>query len=165
MHYQGLLYRALNPVYAREPLSGEGARRFGGRFNAKGTPALYTSAALTTAIKEANQVGHLQPTTVVAYKADINPLFDGSDRSALAEFDMTPELLAAADWRDRMLLDGIAPTQVFAQRLIGGGYAGLVIPSFVRGAEAHDRNVVLWKWGADLPEQLLLIDDEERLKR
>ena len=29
MRYAGLLYRALNPVYAREPLSGEGARRYG----------------------------------------------------------------------------------------------------------------------------------------
>lgn len=35
MRYVGLLYRALNPVHAREPLSGEGARRYGGRFNAR----------------------------------------------------------------------------------------------------------------------------------
>ena len=28
MRYQGLLYRALNPIYARTPLSGEGARKY-----------------------------------------------------------------------------------------------------------------------------------------
>ena len=44
--YGGKLYRSLNPVFAREPLSGEGARRHGGRFNPKGTPALYCSYRL-----------------------------------------------------------------------------------------------------------------------
>ena len=46
--YAGPLYRALNPVYARAPLSGRGAELYGGRFNAKGTPALYTSLDPTT---------------------------------------------------------------------------------------------------------------------
>ena len=55
--YRGPLYRALNPVYAREPLSGRGAELYGGRFNAKGTPALYTSLDPATALREANQVG------------------------------------------------------------------------------------------------------------
>ncbi len=38
--YQGPLYRALNPVYAREALSGRGAALYGGRFNPKGTATL-----------------------------------------------------------------------------------------------------------------------------
>ena len=37
--YRGKLYRALNPIHAREPLSGRGAALYGGRFNPKGTPA------------------------------------------------------------------------------------------------------------------------------
>ena len=49
--YTGPLYRALNPVYAREPLSGRGAELYGGRFNAKGTPALYTSLDPATALR------------------------------------------------------------------------------------------------------------------
>lgn len=39
--YRGPLYRALNPIYAREPLSGRGAELYGGRFNPRGVPALY----------------------------------------------------------------------------------------------------------------------------
>ena len=35
--FTGFLYRALNPVYARDPLSGRGAKLYGGRFNPKGT--------------------------------------------------------------------------------------------------------------------------------
>jgi len=29
MFYRGPLYRALNPIYAREPLSGRGAEHYG----------------------------------------------------------------------------------------------------------------------------------------
>ncbi len=76
MRYQGKLYRALNPIYAREPLSGRGAELYGGRFNPKGVPALYTSLAIMTALKEANQLGSLQPTTLVSYDAEIERVFD-----------------------------------------------------------------------------------------
>ena len=78
MRFSGLLYRALNPVYAREPMSGRGAELYGGRFNPKGAPALYTSLSVLTALREANQVGHLQPTTLVCYEADIGNVFDSN---------------------------------------------------------------------------------------
>ena len=52
MHYTGLLYRALNPVWARDPLSGAGAARYGGRFNRIGRPALYTAFDPATALRE-----------------------------------------------------------------------------------------------------------------
>ncbi len=163
MHFRGKLYRALNPVYAREPLSGEGAKRFGGRFNAKGTPALYTALSVLTAIRESNQVGHLQPTTLVSYEADIETVFDTRDAQALKAYDMDATALAASDWRDRMLLEGEASTQSFARALIADGYHGLLVPSFAAGAKADDFNMVLWKWGNRKPHRLTLIDDEGRL--
>ncbi|TIV07936.1 MAG: RES domain-containing protein, partial [Mesorhizobium sp.] len=85
MHYRGKLFRAINPIYAREPLSGRGAALFGGRFNPKGTPALYTSLTVITALREANQVGNLQPTTLVSYDAEIASVFDSRDEAALKE--------------------------------------------------------------------------------
>ena len=109
--YQGLLYRAINPVHAREPLSGEGARRHGGRFNPRGLPALYTSRSVMTAVREANQIGTLQPTTLVTYEADIGPLFDAADRAVLAARRLTAADLAGDDWRARMRAEGEAPTQ------------------------------------------------------
>ena len=163
MRYAGLLYRALNPVYAREPLSGEGARRYGGRFNPKGMPALYTSQSVMTAIREANQIGTLQPTTLVAYEADIGPIFDATAPAALGAEGFTPERLAADDWRLKMLADGKAPTQRLAERLATAGYAGMQVRSFVKGATEHDLNLVLWVWGAELPTRLRLVDDEGRL--
>ena len=92
--FTGFLYRALNPVYARDPLSGRGAQLYGGRFNPKGTPALYASLSPMTALREANQVGTLQPTTLVAYDADIRPVFDTRDTGSLAGFDMSPSSLS-----------------------------------------------------------------------
>jgi RES domain-containing protein len=163
MRYRGLVYRALNPVWARDPLSGEGARRHGGRFNPKGSVALYTSLNVLTAIRESNQIGILQPTTLVSYDADIEPIFDATDAAALARLELTPETLAADDWRMRMREAGEAPTQSLARRLIGLGHAGLMVRSFARGADPASRNLVLWTWGPDLPARLVLNDDEGRL--
>jgi RES domain-containing protein len=165
MRYRGKLYRALNPIHAGEPLSGHGARLYGGRFNAKGTPALYTSLSVMTALREANQVGNLQPTTLVSYDADIDTVFDCRDEAALAVEGMGSAALADPTWRDRMKKDGEAKTQEFARRLIGAGYNGLLVRSFAPGSGADDMNLVLWNWAALPPARLVLIDDEDRLSR
>ena len=161
--YRGLLYRALNPVHARDPLSGRGAELYGGRFNARGTPALYLSLSPATALREANQVGTLQPTTLVAYRADLASLVDGRDAGSLAAWDTTPDGLADPDWRGRMLGGQPVPTQDCARRLAAAGYAGLIVPSYARGAMAGDINVVLWRWNTGDSDALAIVDDEGRL--
>jgi len=163
MRYQGFLYRALNPIYARDPLSGEGSRRHGGRFNPKGMPALYTSLSVMTALREANQIGTLQPTTLVAYEAEIGPIFDSTDPAELLAQGLTEADLAADDWRLRMIETGKAPTQEFAERLKASGYAGLRVKSFAKGASHDDLNIILWVWGPNLPGRVRLVDDEGRL--
>jgi len=165
IRYQGKLYRALNPIYAREPLSGRGTELYGGRFNPKGVPALYTSISVMTALREANQVGNLQPTTLVSYDADIERVFDSRDEAALAAEGMDATALADATWRDQVKASGEARTQAFARRLIATGYHGLMVRSFTPGASGDDLNLVLWTWGAAAPSRLTLIDDENRLSR
>lgn len=163
MRYKGLLYRALNPIYARVPLSGEGAKRHGGRFNPKGMPALYTSLSVMTALREANQIGTLQPTTLVAYEADVGPVFDSTNPKELSAQGLTEADLGADDWRLRMIENGKAPTQEFAARLKASGYAGLRVKSFAKGASHDDLNIILWVWGPNLPQRVRLVDDEGRL--
>lgn len=162
MDYRGTLYRSLNPLYARQPLSGEGAARFGGRFNPRGVPALYTALTIATAIREANQAGDLQPTTLVAYRAAFTDLFDCRDAGALSRFDMTAETLADPAWREAMRKDGRAPTQDFAITLIAVGHPGMLVRSFARGAAPDDLNLVLWRWSGE-GAALSVIDDEARL--
>jgi RES domain-containing protein len=161
--YSGKLYRALNPIYAREPLSGEGARRYGGRFNPKGMPALYCSLSIMTAVREANQVGALQPTTLVAYEAEFETVFDATDEAALQREGMDTGALAASTWRDEMKAKGLARTPVFARSLVAKGYSALLVRSFAPGASWRDYNLVLWHWGDAAPARLTLIDDEGRL--
>ncbi|SFU15583.1 RES domain-containing protein [Mesorhizobium sp. YR577] len=163
MLYRGKLYRALNPVYAREPLSGRGAELYGGRFNPKGVPALYASLSVMTALREANQVGNLQPTTLVCYDAEIDGVFDCRDEQALEAEGLDTAALADSTWRNQMKATGEARTQAFARRLIAGGYHALVVRSFAPGASEVDLNLVLWTWGNEAPARLSLIDDENRL--
>ena len=161
--YSGRLYRALNPRWAADPLSGVGAAAFGGRFNAIGTPALYCSLSPLAALREANQVGDLQPTVLVAYRAEIRDVFDGRDTAALRDRGIGPQALADPGWRIAMRETGSAPTQRFAEILLSEGCSGLLVPSFARGATKDDVNLVLWRWGDRKPAWLELIDDEDRL--
>ncbi|MDN3722310.1 RES family NAD+ phosphorylase [Roseibium salinum] len=157
------LYRALNPVYAREPMSGRGAELYGGRFNPKGVPALYASTSVLTALREANQVGNLQPTTLVCYRAEIEMVFDTRDTSALAAAGFDETALADPTWRDQTTTTGEARTQRLARQLIAEGYNGLLVRSFAKGAGPGDTNLVLWRWGRGASSRLTLIDDEDRL--
>jgi RES domain-containing protein len=126
-------------------------------------PALYASTSILTAVREANQVGDLQPTTLVAYRAEIEAIFDARVAANLAAMDLDGAALADPTWRDQMNLSGEAPTQRLARELVAQGYNGLLVASFAKGAAVGDRNLVLWRWGAAAPSRLELIDDEHRL--
>lgn len=126
-------------------------------------PALYTSLSIVTALKEANQAGSLQPTTLVSYEALIESVFDCRNALALAAEGMDADGLAAQTWRDEMRSKGEAATQGFARRLMNAGHHGLLVRSFAPGANAGNLNLVLWRWGDTGPARLSLIDDENRL--
>lgn len=161
--YSGKLYRALNPVYPHQPMSGRGAELYGDRFNPKGVPALYASTSVLTALREANQVGDLQPTTLICYRAGIEMVFDTTNIAALEPAGFDEAALADPIWRDQMKVMGEAKTQHFARNLIAADYNGLLARSFAKGSDPGDMNLVLWKWGKSAPSRLELIDDEDRL--
>ncbi|ASI92572.1 RES family NAD+ phosphorylase [Vibrio mediterranei] len=77
--FQGVCYRMHNPVWAWSPLSTEGASRVGGRFNPKGSPALYLSLKPETCIAEVAggaSTRLLDPMTLCSYHIDINGVLD-----------------------------------------------------------------------------------------
>lgn len=163
--FAGIVQHALSPGCAREPLSGRGAALYGGRFNPKGVPALYVSLAVMTAVREANQVGSLQPTTLVAYEADFEAIFDGRDAEAFAAEGVDPAVLVATTWRDEMRTSGEARTQAPARRLIASGHAGKLVRSFAPGNGPDEVDLVSWTRGPTPPTRLVPIDDEGRLPR
>lgn len=160
--YTGLLYRALNPLYAQDSLSGAGAALHGGRFNKVGRAALYVTLNIKTAILEINQVGTLQPTTLVSYQADVHDIFDATNRAQLEKHKLSADVLASTTWRDEMYATGLAQTQSIAEDLIAQGYRAIKVPSCARGAQHNDINLVIWFWNDGI-NQLSVIDDEKRL--
>lgn len=166
LHLRATVFRGHHPRWAFDPLSGEGASRHGGRFNQPGRPALYTALRMETAWLEAQQgfAFKAQPLTLCSYHIDCSDILDLTAPATLAALGVDPADLSCA-WED--LADrGIAPPSwLLAERLIGQGAAGIVVPSFAFRAGAEDRNLVLWRWGADLPHRITVVDDHARLPR
>ena len=166
MRIRGLVYRAHNPQWSWTPPSGEGARRHGGRFNPRGIPALYTSFTPLTAIREAQPLGRpMQPLTLCAYEIDVEPVFDAMDRARREALGVSDSDLECPAWEAEMLDGKIPSSQTLADRLIAMGYVAMRVRSFAAGSDAGDINLVLWRWGTDLPALVTLVDDEGRLSR
>ena len=164
MRFRGIAYRAHNPQWSWSPLSGEGARLHGGRFNPAGVPALYVSLSPLTAVLEMTQLRQpMQPILLCSYEVDIEPIFDPLDPEQRKAHAVTDSELLCPGWRTSALGGGIPASHALAERLIAAGYAGMRYPSFAPGAGRDDLNLVLWRWGSGRPHRVRLIDDERRL--
>lgn len=164
MRFTGRVYRAHNPQWSWSPLSGEGARRYGGRFNRRGVPALYTSLSPLTAIREAEPLGRpMQPLTLCAYDVDAEPIFDALDEELCRALRVGASELTCPAWEAEMRAGSMPASQTLADRLAAVGYVGMRVQSYAKGAGDDDVNLVLWKWGANRPVRVVLIDDEGRL--
>lgn len=166
MRFRGTVYRAHNPEWAWTPLSGEGARRYGGRFNRRGVPALYCSLSQITAIREATPLGRpMQPLTLCAYDVDAEPVFDATDPAQLRDREVLEADLACPTWEADMLDRSVAASQRLAERLVAAGYVGMLVRSFAIGAREEDLNLVMWRWADVHPARVVVIDEEGRLGR
>lgn len=166
MRLRGTVYRAHNPRWAFAPASGEGAARHGGRFNPVGVPALYTSRRMETAWIEAQQgfAFKAQLLTVCACAVDCADVADLTDPGTCAALGVGDADLACP-WEDLAARGLDPPSWALARRLIADGAAAVIVPSFAPGATTADRNVVFWRWSADLPCRVAVIDDEGCLPR
>lgn len=166
MRFVGQAYRAHNPVWSAFPLSGDGAARHGGRFNPKGVAALYLGLTIDGAVAEASQgfAFKLQPLTICLYEIDCEDIVDlkheaGRERVGVSSLDL------ACPWA-LDLAEGRWPASwAVAQRLIDSGAAGVLVPSYARGAKRDAVNLVLWRWSAALPHRVLVHDPSGRLPR
>ena len=164
--FRGTVYRAHHPRWSFAPESGEGAARFGGRFNRIGLAALYTSLRHETAWLEAQQgfAFKPQPLTLCGYAVDCTDIVDLTDAAAVAAVGIDVGDLACA-WEDEVARGRSPPTWRLADRLIAAGTAGIIAPSFAPGATPWDRNLVFWHWDAGPPHEVRVVDDEGRLPK
>ena len=136
----------------------------GGRFNPKGVPALYLSLDVMTAIKEANQgfAHKIEPCTLCCYDVDCDRLADATTETGRAEIGVAPNDLDCAWFA--LAADGKEPPSwALARRLIGEGWAGILVPSFAPGARAADRNLVFWRRELQGPNRVAVFDPNGRL--
>lgn len=164
MIFRGIVYRAHHPRWAFDPLSGAGAARHGGRFNRVGQAALYTSLTLNTAWLEAQQgfVLKAQPMTICSYRIECDGIEDLRDPAVLKAHGIAPADLECS-WEALARAGAEPPTWILADLLVAQGVAGIIVPSFARGAGPNDHNLVFWTWSDQSPHQVALVDDHGRL--
>ncbi len=155
------LWRAFVPRWAYMPLSGAGAARFGGRWNAVGQPAVYAAREISTAWAEYNQGFVQHPALLVQFELEGAVLVDLTDDDTLAHYELTGEI-HQCEWR--MLLDEgkSVPTHDVAARLLADGHDGAIYPSVMSPGGTC---VVLWRWNEAGAPSLRAIDPEGRLPR
>jgi RES domain-containing protein len=138
----------------------------GGRFNPVGVPALYLALTIEGLFVEmAHGFAHrFEPLTVCSYEVDVDDIVDlrtDADRKSVGvdwvdmacawELDVSNSL-EPASWR-------------IATQLIAKQSAGILVPSFAKGAGPSTHNLVLWTWGSDLPHRVHVHDPSGRLPK
>jgi RES domain-containing protein len=155
------LWRAFVPRWAYLPLSGEGAARFGGRWNPVGEPTIYAACELSTAWAEYNQGFVQHPALIARLESTGARLADLTEPSTLSAFDVGPEI-HECEWR-AVLDEGRVPeTHLLRKRLIEAGKDGVVYPSFMSPGGTC---VALWRWNGEGAPELKIIDPDHRLPR
>jgi RES domain-containing protein len=119
-----------------------------------------------TAIKEASQgfANKIEPCVLCSYEIDCADLLDWRTEESRRQADASEEVLAAP-WFSFLAERKEPPQWDLVRQLRGAGAAGVLVPSFVVGAQATDHNLVLWDWGPALPHKVLVFDPSVKLPK
>lgn len=166
MKFEGICFRGHDPRWAFTPLSGEGAKVKGGRFNPRGQAALYLSLDLATVFLEASQgfLRKLAPLTIVSYSVECDDIHDLTDPTVLSDLAIDPSALSDA-WAQALAENRRPRSWDVAERLINADAAGIIVPSFAPGAGALNKNLVLWQWGSAHPHKVEAFDPSNSLPK
>ncbi|MDB5439939.1 MAG: hypothetical protein JWM33_2366 [Caulobacteraceae bacterium] len=166
MRFAGECFRAHDPNWAWSPLSGAGAALKGRRFNWPGLSTLYLSLSFNTVFREvsAGFAHRLTPHVLCSYDVDCEDIADLRTDVGRAGLGVALDDLACA-WGDALIARREPASWTVVRRLIARGHSGALVPSFAHGATAEDQNLVLWRWGPDLPHRVMVYDPTGRLPK
>jgi len=166
LKYKGEAFRAHDPTWSWTPLSGAGAALKGRRFNWPGLEALYLSLSFKTAFREvsAGFAHRLTPYVLCSYDVDCEDVADLRTDAGRADHGATLEDLACA-WGDAIIARREPASWTVVRHLLDEGFAGALVPSFANSATAEDHNLVLWRWGPDLPHKVTVYDPTGKLPK
>jgi RES domain-containing protein len=166
LRFRGEAFRAHDPNWSWTPLSGAGAALKGRRFNWPGLETLYLSLSFKTAFREvsAGFAHRLTPYVLCSYDLDCEDVADLRTDGARAEHGVALDDLACA-WGDALIAGREPASWAVVRRLLVEGCAGALVPSFTNGATPDDQNLVLWRWGPDLPHKVAVYDPTGKLPK
>jgi RES domain-containing protein len=153
-------WRILAPKWAYDPLSGEGAARFGGRFNPKATPALYLSEEIDTAFAEYQQDLLVRPGTFCAYQLDVAGVIDLCNPATRAAIRINEQILLSP-WKEILLVQKRQPpTWELVVQLLKLGVTGVRVPSAQKQGGV---NLILWRWNDNPSRRVKVLDPKHEL--
>ena len=156
----GRFWRMLAPRWEFDPLSGAGAARAGGRWNAPGQAALYLSTSHATAIAEYQQ-DLPRPGTLTAYDVSGSGILDLVDLAVLSSLGLD-EAFLRQPWKQTRDIQKARPaTWDFAAAASAAGRHGIRVPS----VQAVGQNLVLWRWNEGTAPSVQHIDPLGELPR
>lgn len=154
-----LLWRAYVPRWSYLPLSGEGAARFGGRWNPPGLATIYAARELSTAWAEYNQGFVQHPAVIARLELSGARLVDLTDAETLAGLAVDASI-HDCQWRAERDAGREPATHALHRRLEAHGADGVIYPSFMSPGGSC---IALWRWNRSTGPQLRVIDPEGRL--
>lgn len=138
-HLRGTGWRHLSPGY--DPLSGEGARLHGGRFNPPGSfPVLYLCESRACVVAELRRLGERQaigmagllPRVLWRYDVDLEGVLDLADPDRRDDLGVDLDVLVGPDWRSCQRLGAAAyDAGVCALRTPSATGVGVVLAVFL----------------------------------
>jgi RES domain-containing protein len=166
LRFRGECFRAHDPTWSWTPLSGAGAALKGRRFNWPGLETLYLSLSVNTVFREvsAGFAHRLTPYVLCSYDVDCEDVADLRAEAGRAQHQAPLEDLACA-WGEALIAGREPASWGVVRRLLAAGSSGALVPSFANGATPDDQNLVLWRWGPDLPHRVTVYDPTGRLPK
>lgn len=155
------LWRAFVPRWAFAPLSGEGAARFGGRWNPVGAATIYAACELSTAWAEYNQ-GFVQHPAIIAKLELTGVRLADTTSAAFLEAHAETIAIHRCEWRLELDAGRVPATHQLRERLITAAFDGVLYPSFM---SPGGRCVALWRWNTPGAPKLSAVDPEGRLPK
>ena len=133
----------------RTLITGQGSRRFGGRWNPPGVCVVYASFSAETAMAEALAtaryygfpVHHVMPRTFVAVSFKLRRLLDLTDGNTRKKLGISRRRLVETDWRAENAAEREAITQAVGRLAAAAGIEALAVHS---ATPANGENVVVF---------------------
>src|SRR5262249_12097678 len=150
-----------------EFLSGEGAARYGGRWNRIGIRAVYASLDLQTAIKEAFQnfsdhgfkIEDIKPRVIAGVRVSLQALLDLTNHRVRRRIGFTFNELVNEDWRAIQDAGEESWTQAIGRGCRQAGFEGLIAPS--SQARPSGRNLVYFPDRLRPQSRISVIDERD----